>query len=596
MPDRLLRHVTTFNEWRKKHIAQNTFLIIAAALVGALAGLAASALKKLTHLIASYLQNDLQGDHKFLLYFFFPIIGLALTTLYLKVFIRRKPFRPGIPPLIESILHGRSRLDLHNVYSQIISSAFTVGMGGSLGLESPAVSSGASAGSNIGRLFGLNYRETTLLLACGGAAGISGAFDSPIAGMVFALEVLLPAFTIPAIIPLLLSTAVASAVSWLVYNTPLFVYVPGSSNVDSFWIYVLFGITTGFFTVYYASINETIHNRLGRIRNMYVKIGVGGVSLGAMIALFPALYGEGYITIQQLLNTNYGSLLNNSLFSSYQSAGWALLLFAGITLLFKAIAPAVTMGSGGNGGMFGPSVVIGGLLGFVFAYGLNLTGLFHLNITHFIVVGMAGSISGVMHAPLTGVFLAAEITGGYALMVPFMVVSAISYFINKRIRKYSIYTKGMAESGVLISGENKDAGLLARIRLRHLTVRGDVILSPTDTAGGRKDEILHSERNMFPVVDGTGKLLGTIGIERLLEAAFSTNAAIRERPLGEVAQPTTEIIQADMPVHEVLMLMNKRSKHTLPVVDAQGAYLGYLSKEDIFTAYRKLLIEQNDLI
>lgn len=596
MPDRALRYIAVFNLWRKKHLAQNTFLIIAAALVGAAGGLASSALKKLTHLIASYLQNDLQGAHKFWLYFFFPIIGLALTTLYLKLFVRKKSFQPGIPPLIDSILHGRSRLELHNVYSQIISSALTVGLGGSAGLESPSVASGASAGSNIGRLFGLNYRETTLLLACGGAAGISGAFDSPIAGMVFALEVLLPAFTIPAIIPLLLSTAVASVVSWMVYNQPLFAYVPGSSDIDSFWVYVLFGIAAGFFSVYYAFMNETIHKRLDRVENIYAKIGIGGVSLGAMIALFPALYGEGYITIQQLLNNNYNSLLSNSLFAGFQSYSWVLPVFAVITLLFKAIAPAVTMGSGGNGGMFGPSVVIGGLLGFVFAYGLNQTGLFHLNTTHFIVVGMAGSISGVMHAPLTGVFLAAEITGGYALMVPLMVVSAISYFINKRIRKYSIYTKGMAESGTLISGENKDAGLLARIRLPQLIVQSDVILSPTDTAVGRQDDIIHSERNMFPVVDETGQLLGTIGIERLLEAAFSTDAAIRERPLGEVAQPMTEVIRPYMSVHEVLLMMNKRSKNTLPILDAQGKYVGYLSKDNIFTEYRKLLIEQNDLV
>lgn len=596
MPDRLLRHVTAFNHWRKRHLPQNSFLIIAAALVGALGGLAASALKKLTHLIANYLQNDLQGDYKFWLYFCFPIIGLALTTLYLKVFIRRKPFRPGITPLIDSILHQRSRLDLHNIYSQVISSALTVGMGGSAGLEAPSVSSGASMGSNIGRLFGLNYRETTLLLACGGAAGISGAFGSPIAGMVFALEVLLPAFTIPAIIPLLLASAVASVVSRMVYNEPLFAYVPGSSIIDNFWVYVVFGIVAGFFSVYYAYMNETIHKRLERTRNIYAKIGFGGISLGAMIALFPALYGEGYITIQQLLDNNYASLLNNSLFAGYQGFAWALLLFAAITLLFKAIAPALTMGSGGNGGMFGPSVVIGGLLGFVYAFGLNQTGLFHLNVKHFIVVGMAGSVSGMMHAPLTGVFLAAEITGGYVLMVPLMLVSAISYVINKHIRKYSLYTKAMAEEGTLITGENKDAGLLARIRLRHLMVPSDVILAPADTAVTRRDDIIHSERNMFPVVDGGGRLLGTIGIERLLEAAFSTDAAIRDRPLGEVAQPNTELVRPDMPVHEVLVLMNKRTKHTLPVVDAQGSYLGYISKEAIFTQYRKLLIEQNDLV
>ncbi|MBS1567903.1 MAG: chloride channel protein [Bacteroidetes bacterium] len=455
MLDQLLRHLVAFNHWRRGHLSQNTFLIIAAGLVGVLGGLAASLMKKLTHLVAGYLQNDLQGQYKFVLYFCFPLIGLALTVAYLKLFIRRKPFRQGITPIMTSIRQGRSRLDLHNVYSQIISSALTVGMGGSAGLESPAVASGAAAGSNVGRLFGLNYRETTLLLASGGAAGIAGAFGSPVAGMIFALEVLLPAITVPAIIPLLLASAVASVISRLVYNEPLFAYVPGSALLDNFWMYVLFGIASGLFSVYFAYMNEVVLGQLKRMHHAWTKVGLGGILLGTMIALFPALYGEGYITIQKLLDGNYSSLLANSLFSDYQGVASALVLFTALTLAFKAIAPAVTMGSGGNGGMFGPCVAIGGLLGFFFAYSLNLTGLFHLNITHFIVVGMAGSVSGVMHAPLTGIFLAAEITGGYTLMVPLMVVSAMSYFINKRIRKYSIYTKGLVESGAL-SGRHED--------------------------------------------------------------------------------------------------------------------------------------------
>jgi CIC family chloride channel protein len=441
MLDRLLRHIIRFNHWRKAHLSQNTFLIIAAGLVGVLGGLAASVMKKLTHLVADYLQNDLQGGNKFLLYFLFPIIGLALTTLYLKLFIRRKVFRQGITPVMASIRHGRSRLDLHNIYSQIISSALTVGMGGSAGLESPAVASGASLGSNTGRLFGLNYHETTLLLASGGAAGIAGAFGSPVAGMIFALEVLLPSITVPAIIPLLLASAVASVISRLIYNAPLFAYVPGSSSLDNFWVYVLFGIGSGMFSVYFASVNEFVLKLLGKINHPVQKIGFGGIALGAMVMVFPALYGEGYITIQNLLDGNYGSLLENSLFAHFQGLGWALILFTALTLVFKAIAPAVTMGSGGNGGMFGPCVAIGGLLGFFFSFSLNMTGLFHLNVTHFIVVGMAGSVSGMMHAPLTGIFLAAEITGGYRLMVPLMVVSAISFAINKHIRGYSIYTK-----------------------------------------------------------------------------------------------------------------------------------------------------------
>lgn len=595
MLDHVLRYIVAFNHWRKAHISQNTFLVIAAGIVGAFGGLAASALKKLTHLVADYLQNDLQGPYKFYLYFLFPIIGLVLTTLYLRLFIRRKPFRQGIPPLIKSITQERSRLDLHNTYSQIITSAITVGMGGSAGLESPAVASGAAAGSNVGHLFGLNYRETTLLLACGGAAGISGAFDSPIAGMVFALEVLLPAFTIPAIIPLLLASAVASVVSWAVYNQPLFTYVPGSSPVDSFWLYVLFGVASGLFSVYYAFMNETVLKRLSRMAITYKRIGVGGLVLGLLIALFPALYGEGYIAIQLLLDGDHGSLLRNSLFADYAALGWAVLLYAVLTLVFKAIAPAVTMGSGGNGGMFGPSVVIGGLLGFVFAFALNQTGLFYLNTTHFIVVGMAGSISGVMHAPLTGVFLAAEITGGYVLMVPLMVVSAISYAINRGIRKYSIYTKGLAEEGALIRDQDRDTGILRRINLRHLVERSDVILAPQDTPASRKEEIIRSDHTIFPVINQAGKLLGILSIERLLEAAYHNDPKIRERPVGELVQPAHDVVHVDQPVREVLALMDKRDERTMPVLDQNDLYLGFVTKDSILSTYRRILVSQGEL-
>lgn len=590
MLDRLLRHVIAFNHWRKQHIPQTTFLLLAAAVVGALGGATASVLKKSTHLVAAGLMHELEGPYKYALYFAFPILGLVLTTVYLKLFIRRHPFRVGITPLIRSVQQERSRLDFHNIYSQVITSAITVGMGGSAGLESPSVASGAAAGSNTGRLFGLKYREVTLLLACGGAAGISGAFDSPVAGMLFAIEVLLPAFTLASITPLLIASAVASVVSWMIYNKPLFVYVADSWTSDGFWIYVLFGLVAGLYTVYYAASDEWIHRVLGRIRGRWARIAAGGTILGALVALFPALYGEGYISIQPLLDGDYHSLLANSLFASHQGHAWALIVFAVLTLVGKTVACSLTMGSGGNGGMFGPSVGIGALVGFVFAFTLNQTGLFHLNVTHFMVVGMAASVSGVMHAPLTGIFLSAEITGGYVLMVPLMVVSAIAYFINKGLRTYSIYTKPLAREGITEQDQGADADLLARIKLRHVLQQDFVTLAPDDTPNGRKEDIIRSDRTVFPVVDGAGKLVGVLGIDELLETIAGTEHVRGNRPVAELVQPVTNLTRIDTPMRAVMQHMDKAGRNVLPVVDSEGRYLGFVTQKAIFANYRSLLI------
>lgn len=592
MLDRLFRHLITFNRWRKAHVPQTTFLLIAAGIVGALGGVAASVLKKSTHVVAELLQNEIEGHYKYLLYFAFPILGLVLTTLYIRLFIRHHSFDRGITPLIRSVRYHRSRLAWHNIYSQIITSAITVGMGGSAGLESPSVASGAAVGSNLGRLFGLKRRETTLLLACGGAAGISGAFDSPVAGMLFALEVLLPAITITAVIPLLIASAVASVVSWLIYNKPLFVYVADSWTGDGFWIYILFGLVAGLYTVYYAASNEWIHKRLGAMRSPAARIALGGLVLGGLVALFPALYGEGYIAIQPLLDGHYDSLLANSLFAAHQGSPWVLVLFALFTLLGKTTACSVTMGSGGNGGMFGPSVGIGALVGFVFAFTLNQTGLFHLNVTHFMVVGMAASISGVMHAPLTGIFLSAEITGGYVLMVPLMVVSALAYFINKGLRKYSIYTKPLAAGAPADREAGPDDRLLARIPLYQVLRTDFPVLRPTDTPAQRRGDIVHGDHAAFPVVAADGKLIGVLTVEELLDALTSTDPPRAGRPLGELVQPITHFVKAGTPMAEVMDHMEQVGRHLLPVVGNDGEYLGFVTQEAVFASYRRLLVNE----
>lgn len=315
-----------------------------------------------------------------------------------------------------------------------------------------------------------------------------------------------------------------------------------------------------------------------------------------MIALFPALYGEGYIVIQKLLDGNYHAILTNSLFSDYQHIGWTLVLFGTLTMVGKTFACVITMASGGNGGMFGPAVVVGGLVGFVFSYGLNLTGLVELNVTNFIIAGMAASISGMMHAPLTGIFLAAEITGGYVLMVPLMIVSALAYFINKGVLKYSIYTKALAEQGSLLSQENKDNIVLRRIKLKYLLERDFVILHPEDTPRDRANEIVHSIKNIFPVVDEAGKLTGVLYSEQLLELLLNKDTDSQNKLIKEIAQPPNKILLVDTPMFEVVQIMDKLDTRILAVTDENGVYLGFVSKNGIFKKYRHLLMRQGDLM
>lgn len=591
---KLLRFIGAINLWRKEKISNTNFLIIAAAVVGVLGGIASSLLKKLTHYVANFLQNDVQSDYKYYLYFFFPLIGLFLTVFYIRTFIRRSKFQHGIPPILSNISRNSSRLDFHNIYSQIISSALTVGLGGSAGLEAPAVASGSAIGSNIGRFFGLSYRETTLLLACGAGAGISGAFNSPVTGMIFAIEVMLPAFSIPAVIPLLIASAVASVVSKMIYDEPLFALVTRDWVMDAFWYYVVIGILIGFYSIFFSRLNSYLFGVFDKIRNRYNKVLIGGITLGIMIAIFPALYGEGYITIQKLLDGNYASLLGNSFFSSYQYIAWALVLFGVLSLIGKTFACVITMASGGNGGMFGPTVVVGGLFGFVFAFGLNQTGIVDLNVTNFIIAGMAASVSGVMHAPLTGIFLAAEITGGYVLMVPLMIVSSISYFINKSILKYSIYTKVLADQGNLFTDQNKDNDVLRRIKLKYVLENDFVILHPDDTIKSRSADIVHTHRNIFPVVDSGGYLTGILLIDQLLERLVSSNIGEQHSLIKEIDQPPNKVVTLDTPMSEVMQTMESQDIRILPVTDNKGLYLGFVTKNGIFNKYRSLLRRQDD--
>ncbi|NGF55825.1 chloride channel protein [Parapedobacter sp. SGR-10] len=592
MQGKYYRYIDRLNKWRMQRISNRNFLVLVAVLVGVIGGLAAAALKGLTHSIAAFLQDEVQSQYKYYIYLLFPLIGILLSVIYVRRFVRKGKFEHGMTPIMYSISRNSSKIEPHNVYSQIITSAITVGFGGSAGLEAPIAYSGAAIGSNAGRFFGLSYREVTLLLACGAAAGIAGAFNSPVAGMIFAIEILLPEFSIPAFIPLLISTATAAAISRSLYSEPLFHLVTDDWVFQALLFYVILAILIGGFSIYFARLTVWVRSIYAKITNPYRKVWIGGIGLGILIFVFPALYGEGYLTIQQILDGKHQAIISNSIFSAYSHSGPFLLLFVIVTVFAKSFASLITLNSGGNGGVFGPSLVMGGLLGFAFAYGVNLTGLVELNIANFTVAGMAAALSGIMHAPLTAIFLIAEITGGYALMVPLMLVTAIAYLINRVVMKHSIYTKVLAEKGDLLSHEDKDRTVLSMMRLKYVLENNFTILKPEETPVDRRHDIIHTKRNIFPVVDDGGKLLGIIYSERLFEVLLGEKPEGQAKSMRELMEKPTDMVTIEANMEDVMQKMNREDVWILPVVDRDGIYKGFVSKSAVFNKYRALLMRQ----
>jgi len=591
MYSKLVNYVDALNHYRKSKISNRNFLVFAALIVGALSGLAAALLKTITHHIEEFLQSGFQWQYKYYLFFFFPFIGIFLSVLYVRRFIRKSKFETGLTPVLYTISKKSSKIEPHNIYSQIITAALTVGFGGSTGLEAPIVTSGSGIGSIVGRFLGLSYRETTMLLACGAAGAISAAFNSPIAGIVFAIEILLPEFTIPAFIPLLLASATAAVIGRLFFNEQLFFLVTEGWKIDALFYYVILAVLIGVFSIYFTKANYFIKSSFYKIKNPYNKVVIGGAMLGLMVFLFPTLYGEGYITIKQLLSGNNAAVISNSIFAEYSSIPWLIIAFTLVTVFAKSAATLVTLGAGGNGGIFAPSLIMGGLIGFLVAFTVNTLGIAHLNTANFIVAGMAASLSAIMHAPLTGIFLIAEITGGYVLMVPLMITSAISYLINRSTNKYSIYTKPLAEKGELLSHEDKDSTVLNMMKLRYLIEKDYQILKTTDTLAAKMPEILLSKRNIFPVLNEDNNLKGIIYVEDILRNSMDKKAALN---IFDLIQLSPYSVTPETNVKAVLEIMERENVWVLPVLDTNNRYLGFVSKTAIFNKYRALLSRQAD--
>lgn len=568
---------------------EKQFLIFSSVLVGFTTGLAAVVLKLFVHIIRTYLVEGyfFKFDFKYI-YLVLPLIGIGITVLIVKYFFKGQLNR-GTSVILYSIAKKSSFLPFYQMYSHIFTSALTVGFGGSAGLESPIVNTGSAIGSNFAKTYKLNYKERTLLLAAGAAGGIAGAFNAPIAGVLFALEVILVDITISAFIPLLIAAAAGALTSNILLQESnlLFFKLQAPFDYHNTPFYILLGVLAGFVSLYYVNVFEKIESSLSKINSIYTKWILGGVCLALLFAFFPSLYGEGYESIKALANINTSELFNNSLLQKYLSDKWLILLFITVAMLLKSIAAGVTLGSGGNGGNFAPSLFVGAYLGFVFAFFLNLIGFKNVPISNYTIVAMAGILSGVFHAPLTGIFLIAEITGGYELIIPLMMVSSISYIIVRYFHPESLDVKKLKEKGAIVS-DNKDKSTLSKLQINTLIESDFTPIHFKATLRQIVDTIKVCKRNTFPVIKKNGKLLGVIYLDNIKEEMFNAD-------LYDVVTAKELMVKPIMVVNEqddIFLIMKKfdeSGQWNLPVVN-DGMYLGFLSKSTILDTYRSKIL------
>ncbi len=573
-----------FLVWRIKNVRTRNFVLILSVLIGALSGLAAVVLKTVVHYLQGFLTGGRFPNYLFISY---PLIGLILTIIITKYLLREK-FGHGIPDIIYSISKKSSLVERSKTYSRMITSTFTVGFGGSVGLEAPIVVTGSAIGSNLSQMMHLDYTNRTILVACGAGSAISAIFNSPLAGVVFCFEVIMTDMTITGFIPLLISSVSGSLVSSsLLGNDILFSFhLNESFKAMDTPFYILLGVCTGIVSLYFTRANYWVEKKIHKLKNILGKGVVGGILLGLILFLFPPIYGEGYDSIKAILNGHQHYLFNNLSFPAPTHPTFLILFLAGI-LLLKPIASSLTISSGGSGGVFAPSLFIGGITGFLFSTVVNtFSGTQVVNPANFTLVGMSGVMSGVLHAPLTGIFLIAEITSGYTLIVPLMLVSAIAFYTIIYYEQYSIYTKRLYEIGVY-NPYDKDKQVLTILNLSKLIETDLLIIHPDSKLRELIKNVRSSKRNIFPVINENHELMGIITLDDFREIMFDEEAWDKIIVSSLMHSPP-EIVDIHDDMKRVMKKFESTGAWNLPVIH-EGKYLGFVSKSSIFNAYRSNL-------
>lgn len=574
----------------QKKLSERHFFILSSILVGITSGLAAIVLKYFVHSIESLVRYYSNNYEEFFLFALFPLIGIILTIFYVKFFLRHS-IDKGSAEIVYTIIKKSSILPPYAMHSHLVSSALTVGFGGSVGLESPMVSTGSAIGSNYGRNYSLSYKDRTILLACGAAAGIAAAFNSPIAGVLFAIEVLLADVSASAFIPLIISAACGALMSkmFLKEGVILTFSLQQPFNYHNVPFYIVLGILAGIISLYYARLFRWTEQQISKIENLWIKGVTGGLILFVLLILFPPLFGEGYETMKSLASVNGAQLTKASVLHHVITNETYLLIFLSALIFLKIIAAAITLGSGGNGGSFAPSLFIGAYLGFVFSRLINISGIASVPESNFTIVAMAGILSGVFYAPLTAIFLIAEITGGYELMIPLMIVSSLSLVVTHFFEPLSMEGKRLATK-LNLTVETRDKLLLSKLDPTSLIETNFSVVSPEDTLASLVKVIASASRNIFPVTDDKKKLVGIIHLDKIRQLIFDTSKYETLHVWQLMTQPPI-VVKTHENLHEVFKKFDETNQWNLPVVDHEGRYVGFLSKSSILTKYRSELLE-----
>ncbi len=573
--------------WRERHIKEKNFVLILAFFVGIFSGCAAIVLKFLIHWISTVLTSHINLESGNYLYILLPSVGVILTALYVR-YVVRDNISHGVTRVLYAISQNKSRLKRHNIYTSLLASSVTIGFGGSVGAEGPIVFTGAAIGSNLGQSFRLSPRILMILVGCGAAAGIAGIFKAPIAGVLFTLEVLMLDLTTVSVMPLLIASITSTTLAY-VYTGYEFEFF--FAQTEDFYIsripYVIgLGLVCGFVSLYFTRAMNMMENFFRRFRNPWVKTAIGCAMLSLLVFIFPPLYGEGYGAIVGLLAGDTSSIVNGSIFYADRNSFWFLALFIGLIIATKAFATSTTNGAGGVGGTFAPSLFVGCMTGFLFAFVFNNFGFAAISTKNFALIGMAGVMSAVMHAPLMAIFLTVELTGSYELFLPLLIVSTIAYGTIKFFEPYSIYTMRLAKRGELLT-HHKDKAVLTLLKVNNVIETDFLPVYPEMTLKEMVDVIAISKRNLFPVINERKELVGIVLLDDIRNIMFRPELYRRMRVSTFMSMPPARIEVGDS-MDAVMKLFDDTGAWNLPVVE-KGVYVGFVSKSKIFNSYRRVL-------
>jgi len=581
-------------KWLHKKLTHRQFLIIAGIIVGLISGFAAIILKSIVHFIQLLLTNQYFTQYEKIVFLVSPLVGIVLTVGVVKFFFKGK-IGKGIANILYEIAQKSSFVYPDKMYSHIITSSITVGFGGSAGLESPIVVTGSAIGSNFGKKFQLNYKERTVLLAAGAAAGISAVFNAPIAGVMFAIEILLTEVAVAELIPIIFASVSGALFSKIILQEDILFFFKLKENFSYLNVpfYIGLGILSGFVSLYYIKITHFIENKFDRFKTkVFKKAIISGVILGILCLLFPALFGEGYASIKYLANDEAYKILEDSLFKFEIGNEFFLLIFIGLIMLIKVIATSVTLSGGGNGGNFAPSLFVGAFTGYFFSNVLNSSNYVTLPTSNFTLVGMSGILSGVMHSPLTAIFLIAEITGGYELMIPLMIVSSFSYIISKHFEPFSMDTKKLALKNLIFTS-NKDKNILSQLHIHQLIETDIKTIQPDANLGQLINLIKNCKRNIFAVVTKDNEFKGIINLDDIREIMFRRDMYEKIK-ITQLMKNSVKVIDINDSVDTVIKKFDKSQEWNLPVVENKK-YRGFISKSKLHIQYRNQLIEQSGI-